>query len=300
MRIMVLCMFLLMAPWLAPAQAALKVFACEPEWGALVKELAGNLAEVTVATTALQDPHAIQARPSLIAGVRRADLLVCTGADLEIGWLPMLLQRGANPRVQPGQPGYFEAAGFVTLRDMPSSVDRAGGDVHPLGNPHIQTDPRNIARVARALNARLLTLDATHGEDYRRRFDDFNARWQLAISRWETLAKPLRGVVVVTQHKSWTYLLNWLGLREVATLEAKPGIPPSAAHLSDVLRTVTQQPARMVIHAAYQDDRSSRWLSERTRMTVVALPFTVGADAGSGDLFGLFDTTMKRLLEGAR
>ena len=133
------------------AASALNVFVCEPEWGSLVQELAGNMAETTVATTAFQDPHRLQARPSLIAAVRRADLIVCTGADLEIGWLPLLLRRAGNARIQVGNPGYFLAADFVRRIEIPASIDRAQGDVHPQGNPHIHLSPRNIERVADAL-----------------------------------------------------------------------------------------------------------------------------------------------------
>src|SRR5207249_1638612 len=139
--------------------AALKVLACEPEWGALVQELAGDHASVYVATTALQDPHRIQAKPSLIASARSADLVVCTGAELEIGWLPVLLRQSGNAAVQPGQPGNFEAAAYVNKLEVPTRLDRAEGDIHAAGNPHIQTDPRNFVPIAEALAARLATLD---------------------------------------------------------------------------------------------------------------------------------------------
>src|SRR5450755_1566458 len=160
---------LLAAPCLLlalPAQAALRVFACEPEWGALVQELGGGNVDVSVATNALQDPHQIQAKPSLISRARNADLVACTGAELEIGWLPVLLQQSGNAKVQPGQPGNFAAADFVRKLDVPAQLDRAQGDVHAAGNPHIQTDPRNIALVANALGARLQQLDPPHAADY--------------------------------------------------------------------------------------------------------------------------------------
>lgn len=286
---------------LAPAaHAALKAFACEPEWAALLKELAGDRVSVTIATTALQDPHAIQARPSLIAGVRQADLVVCTGADLEAGWLPLLLERANNARVQPGQAGYFETAGFVAMRDIPANIDRSAGDVHPLGNPHIQTDPRNIERVAKPLAERLIQLDSANRADYQRRLADFSQRWQQALKRWELQAAPLKGVAIVSQHKSWVYLLNWLGMREQATLEPKPGIPPSAAHLGTVLRNLKQQPARMILRAAYQDDRSARWLAERSRLPVVTLPYTVGSEVDAPTLFALYDQTLSKLLAALR
>ena len=282
-----------------PAQAALRVFACEPEWGALAQELGGDLVEVTVASSALQDPHQIQAKPSLIARTRNADLLVCTGAELEIGWLPVLLQQAGNAKVQPGQPGNFAAADVVRKLEVPTQLDRAQGDVHAAGNPHIQTDPRNVAQVATALAARLQQVDPSHAADYARRSADFSQRWQQALARWNAQAAPLKGLPVVSQHKAFVYLYDWLGLKEVAVLEPKPGVEPSAAHLQGVLATLKGTPARMVIHAAYQDPRPSEWLSKNAGIPVVKLAFTVGGTPGAKDLFGLFDDMLAQLLAAA-
>ena len=283
----------------APAQAALRVLACEPEWGALAQVLGGALVEVSVATTALQDPHQIQARPSLIARARNADLLACTGAELEVGWLPVLLQQSANARLQPGQPGNFAAADFVQKLDVPARLDRSMGDVHAAGNPHIQTDPRAIALVAVALAARLQQLDPAHAADYARNQANFGQRWQAALLRWTAQAAPLRGLAVVSQHKAFVYLYDWLGLQEVAVLEPKPGVEPTASHLQAVQAALRATPARLVIHAAYQDPRPSEWLSKNTGIAVVKLPFTVGGSDAAQDLFGLFDDTLARLLAGA-
>jgi len=282
-----------------PAHAALKVFACEPEWGALAQELGGSLVEVSVATNALQDPHQIQAKPSLIARARNADLVVCTGAELEIGWLPVLLQQSGNAKVQPGQPGNFAAADVVRKLDAPTQLDRSQGDVHAAGNPHIQTDPRNIALVAAALGPRLQQLDPTHASEYAKTQADFTQRWQLAMNRWTLQAAPLKGVPVVSQHKAFVYLYDWLGLKEVAVLEPKPGVEPTASHLQQVLATLKGVPARMVLYAAYQDPRPSEWLSKNAGIPAVKIPFTVGGTEGSKDLFGLFDDTVARLLAGA-
>ena len=279
-----------------PAHAALRVLACEPEWGALAQELGGSLVEVSVATGALQDPHQIQAKPSLIARARSADLVVCTGAELEIGWLPVLLQQSGNAKVQAGQPGNFAAADAVRKLDVPTQLDRAQGDVHAAGNPHIQTDPRNIALVASALSARLQQIDSAHAADYTRRTADFSQRWQQAIARWTAQAAPLKGLPVVSQHKAFVYLYDWLGLKEVAVLEPKPGVEPSASHLQGVLATLKGTPARMVLYAAYQDARPSEWLSKNAGIPVVKVPFTVGGSDGAKDLFGLFDDTVARLL----
>jgi zinc/manganese transport system substrate-binding protein len=283
----------------SPAHAALRVFACEPEWGALAQALGGNLVDVTVATSALQDPHQIQAKPSLISRMRNADLVVCTGAELEIGWLPVLLQQSGNDKVQPGQPGNFEAARHVRLMEIPGSVDRSQGDVHAAGNPHIQTDPRNIAAVAPALAQRLEQVDRAHAAEYRQHAADFSQKWQQAMARWATQAAPLKGVPVVSQHKGFVYLYDWLGLKEVAVLEPKPGVEPSASHLQNVLATLKATPARMVIYAAYQDSRPSEWMSQNAGIPAVKVPFTVGGTENAKDLFGLFDDTVARLVSAA-
>ena len=280
-----------------PAQAALKVFACEPEWGALTKALGGDDVDVYTATTALQDVHKIQPRPSLIARYHQADLVVCTGAELEIGWLPPLAEKGNNPKVNPGAPGYFEASHFVNMMEIPTRLDRSEGDVHPYGNPHVQTSPDNIAAVAKGLTDKLAAVDTAHAAAYQQRYTQFSSKWSSAMQKWTAQAKPLAGVAVVSSHKGWSYLYRWLGMKEATTLEPKPGIPPSAAHLEEVLSVLKTQPARMVIFAAYQDRRPADWLSEHAGIPAVELPFSVGGTAGTDDLFGLFDVTITRLLQ---
>lgn len=282
------------------AHAALNVFACEPEWGALVQELGGDKVTVFTATNALQDVHHIEAKPSLVTQLRKADLLVCTGSELEIGWLPVLLRQAGNVSVLAGKPGNFEAARYVRMLEIPSRLDRADGDVHPGGNPHIQTDPRNIAKVSDALAQRLAEIDATNAVFYQTRHKDFTRRWQEAIKRWETQAAPLKGLAIVIQHRAFPYLEDWLALKEVATLEPKPGVEPTSTHLAEVLAQLQKQPAKMVIRATYNSDRPSQWLSERAKIPAVSLPFTVGGSDRAKDLFSLFDDTIQRLLEGAK
>ncbi len=291
---------LLLATAALPAFADLKILATVPEWGALARELGGDKVSVTVATGPLQDPHHVEARPSLIARARGADLVVATGAELEVGWLPMVLQQAGNPKLRPGQPGYFEAASFVALRDKPARLDRAEGDVHAEGNPHIQTDPRNVALVAAALAARLAELDPPAADWYRARHTAFAARWAAAIARWEKDAAGLRGTAVLVHHDAFPYLFAWLGMRKVATLEPKPGVEPTTAHLAQVLELLRTQPVRMVIRAAYQDERAAQWIAGRAGIKVVTLPFTVGGTDGATDLFGLYEDTVRRLKEGLK
>ena len=279
-----------------PVHAALNILACEPEWGALAKEIGGDKASVYVATTALQDPHRVEARPSLIARARNADLMVCTGAQLEIGWAPLLQTQSGNGKIKTGQPGYFEASSAVSLIEKPGSIDRSLGDVHPAGNPHIHLDPRNIERVAAALAQRMAGLDGAQAAYYQERLKNFQARWNEARARWEKAGAPLKGMPVVVYHKDLSYLVAWLGLREVGALEPKPGLPPSTAHLTELLERLKSTPAKAVVRSAYNDPRPAEWLAERAKVASVVLPYTVGGTERAKDLFGLYDDTIARLV----
>ncbi len=291
-RLMILALLWLI---MAPASAALTVFATVPEWAALVQEIGGAKVKVYAATHALQDPHRVEARPSLLA--RQAQLVVATGADLEIGWLPVVLRDSGNAAIQPGRPGYFEAAPLVSKLDIPGSLDRAHGDVHPAGNPHIQLDPRNILKIGEALAGRLTEVDPANGAAYQTGYKAFSEKWQAAMARWETRAAPLKGVPVLVHHKSFPYLLAWLGMVEAGALELKPGVEPSSGHLSDLLARRQTQAARMVLRTAYQGDGPSLWIAGRAKIPAVMLPFTVGGTAEAKDLFGLFDDTVSRLVK---
>ncbi len=288
--------------WLAaaslPAGAALQVFATVPEWAALAREIGGDKVSVFTATTALQDPHRIEARPSLLAQARRAQLVVATGAELEAGWLPLVVRDSGNAAIQPGRPGYFEAARYVTLLDVPAVLDRTHGDVHAAGNPHIQLDPRNLFRIGEALAARLGELDPPNAKAYEVGYRAFAGRWQIAVARWEKEAAPLRGVPVLAHHDSFVYLAHWLGFKVSGTLEPKPGIEPTSGQLSGLVARQQNAPAKMVLRTAYQSDGPSQWIAGKTGIPAVMLPFTVGGTPEAGDLTGLFDDTIRRLLKG--
>lgn len=285
--------FLLMTQ---PVFAALNILACEPEWGALAKEIGGDRINLYVATTALQDPHHVEARPSLIARARNADLVVCTGAQLEVGWLPLLQTQSGNPKIQTGQPGNFEAARYVVKLEVPQQVDRAQGDVHPAGNPHIHLDPRNIEKVAVALSERMVQIDGKEAGYYQARTKAFLERWRQAIPQWEQRALPLKGMSLVVYHRNFSYLIHWLGMREAGELEPKPGLPPTTAHMSELLGRLTATPAKAVVRAAYNDPRAAEWLAGRAGIPALMLPFTVGGSPQANDLFGLYDDTLSRLL----
>jgi len=282
------------------AFAELRIFACEPEWSALAEEIGGELVKVSSATHALQDPHYVEARPSLISRVRKADLVICSGAQLEIGWLPLLLSKANNPQVLPGKDGFLEASRFVRRLDVPDSVDRAQGDMHPQGNPHVQMNPHNILVISSELGSRMALLDPANEQLYQQQAEKFRSRWQAAIEAWEKRALPLNGRRVVCHHKSWIYLEDWLNLEEVATLEPVPGIPPTQAHLSELLALLGSNGtgADLIIRAPFQSDKASLWLEDRTGIPAVMLPLTVGGSEAAQNLFSLFDDILDRLLQG--
>ena len=283
----------------SPAMAEIRVFACEPEWAALAEAVGGDDVIVYSATHGAQDAHHVRARPSLIAQVRRADVLFCSGAELESGWLPVLMQRGARRLIQPGQPGHIMAADHVPVLDRPDTIDRSLGDIHPSGNPHVHLDPRNVEILATELARRLERIDPDNADSYRSRLASFRAAWVEALGEWRGRIAGLHGMKVIVHHESWAYLLQWIGLTRVASLERLPGIPPSASHLQAVLEQARNVGARAILRTPYEPRDASDWLSARTGIPVVELPYTVGGHPEADNLVALFDLTLT-LLEDVR
>ncbi|QYK04763.1 metal ABC transporter solute-binding protein, Zn/Mn family [Shewanella zhangzhouensis] len=281
----------------ASAVAGLNIFACEPEYAALAKELAPD-ASIYSATTAMQDPHQVQARPSLIAKMRQADLALCAGADLEIGWLPMLQMKSANANVRDGSDGMLYAAELIETLDKLDKVDRSMGDVHAKGNPHLHFSPRRFLQVAEAVTARLKRLDGDDSAAYDAAFARFSERWQAAIPGWEASAQELAGRKVIAYHTSFRYLFDWLGIEQVADLEPKPGLPPSSGHLASLLERARKGDVSAIVVASYQDTRGANWLAEKAGLPVLVLPMSVGGNEESQDLFSLYDSVIN-LLKGA-
>lgn len=275
-------------------QAKINLFACEPEWAALAEEIGGDKVKTFAATHAKQDPHYIRARPSLIVKARNADLIICSGAGLEAGWLPLLLQK-ASADVQPGAVGNLMAAHYVPVLEKSAAADRSMGDVHPQGNPHVHLNPHNVLLVSKELAKRLAFIDKANASFYQKQLARFTSRWQRAITRWEKEAIHMKGGRVVVHHKAFNYLLNWLKLEQVASLEPKPGIPPTASHLERLLQQLKANPANVIIRAPYESDDASVWLSQKTNTPAIQLPYTIEKDTESGDLFALFNQTIKLL-----
>lgn len=289
---------LILLTLIAPTAAAkVNIFACEPEWKALSDAIGGDHVNTFSATNAYQDPHYIEARPSLIAKARNTDMLVCTGADLEIGWLPLLLRQSGNSKIQENQPGYFLAALQVERIDVPTKLDRSQGDVHALGNPHVHWDPYRLLTIAKAFTQRLETIDPDHAQHYQQNYQRFSSNWQSAIKEWEDQAKPLQGKKVIVYHKSWNYLLNWLGIKVIGDLEPKPGIPPSSSHLAKLLNSVRQNKPDFILISNFQDEKGARWLSKKANIPVIKLPFTVGGSDKATDLLSLYSEVITLLVE---
>lgn len=279
------------------SQANINIFACEPEWAALTQEIVGDHAEVYSATNAKQDAHYIRARPSLLAKMRSADLVFCSGADLEVGWLPILLQKAGKESVQPGTVGYLMAADHVELLEKPVSTDRSHGHLHEAGNPHVHLNPHNITVIARELLDRLEEIDADRSDIYQKNHQRFIERWQQSIQQWEQQAKPLINKKIITHHASWSYLVDWLSMELVTTLEPKPGLPPTISHLQKVLESVANESVIVIIRAPYDASKASQWLTEKSEVRNVVLPYTVGGSEKVNDLFDLYDITITELLK---
>ena len=276
--------------------ASLSIFACEPEWKALLEEIGGNDIEVYSATTGMQDPHHIEARPSLIAKARSADMVVCTGGELEIGWLPVVQRSSGNPKIQGESESVFFASEFVKRLEIPESVDRADGDIHASGNPHVHLDPRRLLEITKHLVGRIKQLDPKNSDNYEQRWQSFKSRWSGAISDWEYQTAALQGTRVMVHHRSWSYLLDWLDWVAVAELEPVPGSPPTTRHLASLLDVAQQEQPEAILLSTYQNPRGAKWMSERTNLPIVSLPFTIGGSEDSDDLFSLFDAIINRLI----
>ncbi|MBA6291836.1 zinc ABC transporter substrate-binding protein [Colwellia sp. MB3u-70] len=281
------------------ALAQMNIFACEPEYAALAKELAPD-ARIYSATTAMQDPHQVQARPSLIAKMRQADLVICAGAELEVGWLPMLQMKAANVQVRSTDKGLFFATEHVKTLDQMSNVDRSMGDVHSLGNPHVHFSPQRMLTIAQALTDKLIQLDEKQSAGYQQQLSRFTARWQLAMTQWQVKARDLQGMKVIAYHSSFRYLFDFANIEQVADLEPKPGLPPTSSHLASLLKRAKKGDIAAIIIASYQDQRGAHWLAEKSNLPVIVLPLSVGGNEQSNDLFSLYDSTLDLLTQAYR
>lgn len=280
------------------AHARLDVFACVPEWGALARVIGADRVNVTDATSALDNPEVMAPTPGLISKLAQADLIVCTGAELEDSWLPDMLERAGNANVVEGAPGHFLAANYVKLIEEENDGDERHLHLHGEGNPHIQGDPRNVQRVAAQLARRMIELDPEGETVYTDSVKAFLAEMGALIKELEAKAEPLRGINVAVQHNHSAYVLDWLGMNTAATVEPEPGVAPGPQHLAEVIDAVAAKGIKFIIYATYEDPGSSRYVAERAGIPMVKLPFTVGGVPEASDLASFYRETVDRLLDG--
>ncbi|HHF0558092.1 TPA: zinc ABC transporter substrate-binding protein [Vibrio antiquarius] len=262
---------------------ALNIFVCEPEWKAFLESHAPN-ATIYSATTAKQDPHYVQARPSLIAKMRQADMAMCSGAELEVGWLPMLQNRSGNSAVQNGAQSMIYATDFVRMLDSHDHVDRSMGDIHAHGNPHVQFAANDMIPLSRKVTERLKAIDPDNAQSYQVNGMKFRAQWQKKLNEWEQKAQLLQGKRIVGYHSTYRYLFDWLGMVQVADLEPKPGISPTTSHLQSLTQLDTKQ-FDAIVFSSHQDQRPAMWLQQQTDKPVAQLPLTVSKQQSLDELY---------------
>ncbi len=278
--------------WAAP----LRVVTTTEDLAAIAREVGGSLVEVESLTRGIQDPHFLEARPSMILKVSRADLFVEIGAELEIGWAPPLLIGARNPAIQPGAPGFLDVSNNIDLLEVPTGrVDRSQGDVHPLGNPHYQLDPENGKAIAQSIAKKLAVLLPDQSEKINQNLKEFNHRLDEAITRWKNQMKPYKGTKVVTYHKSWSYLAKRFGLNVIDYVEDKPGIPPSPIHINQLIAVMKQEKPKLIIMEPWFSRSIPDLLTRETGTKVLVLPPSVGSVEGVKTYFDLFDYITSQL-----
>ncbi len=264
-----------------PARAEVRVVATVPDLAALAREIGGNLVNVRSLSLPTQDPHFVDAKPSLALELNRADLLLLVGLDLEVGWLPTLLVGARNGKIQAGAPGHLDCSQFVSKLDLPGqALDRSQGDIHPGGNPHYLYDPRSAERVAAGIAARLAQIDPGHAGRYRSGADGLVKRLQAARAGWEKTLAPFRGVPVVGYHKTWTYLCDWLHLEPIGFLEAKPGVPPNPRHVAQLLALARQRKVRLILQEEHYPDSTSKLVADRIPAPLLRVPAATNFPGG--------------------
>jgi zinc/manganese transport system substrate-binding protein len=273
--------------------AKLRVVATYPWVGELVKEVGKDRVSLYVIAKGMDNPHFVVPKPSHIAKMRDADLLIVQGASLEEGFLPPLLQQSNNPKIQPGRQGYLDLSQFVELIEKPVNISRAMGDVHPEGNPHYQLDPYNIPPLAKAIAERLCQLDSSNCAFYKENLQDLLKRWNAKLTEWDREFAKLKGIKVIQYHKLYDYLLKRYGMVSVGTLEPLPGIPPTGKHIEGLISQA--QGVKFVLQDVYHEKRTAQFVAQRLNAKVVILPQDVGAVPEVKDLFSLFDEILRRL-----
>ncbi|GAB4298524.1 MAG: zinc ABC transporter substrate-binding protein [Myxococcota bacterium] len=280
---------------LGEAEAKLLIAATIPDFASIADELGGERVETVALIRGTQDPHFVDAKPSLILKVNKADLLILAGLDLEVGWLPVLITQSRNPKIQMGASGYLDASQCIAPKDVPVAPDRAMGDVHSGGNPHYYTSPEELFKVAWAIYKKLVELDGVGSEYYERRWKDFEERYEAKLKEWNAKLEKARGTKVVVYHESWIYLIDWLGFKKEGALEPKPGIPPSPSHVARLLSSVKERRIKFLFQEIYYPTRLSEVFSQKSGAKLLVLPSMVGAREEIKNIWEKFDFIVERV-----
>lgn len=276
-----------------PAIAKVNIVTTIPDFGSIAREIGGELVSVKALVRPTQDPHYLDAKPSFIVDLNRADLVLLAGLELEAGWLPPLLSGARNPKVQRGGTGYLDCATLIIPKDV-QTADRSKGDIHPGGNPHYWYDPRNGVPLAKGIAARLIALDDIHSASYQKGLQDFLGRLEGKLKQWGNQLAAFKGTRVVVYHQSWVYFLDFAGLVEVGTLEPKPGIPPSPDHVAALIGQVKDSGVKFVLQESFYPTQLSQLFAKKSGAALKVLPTMVGA-GGTRDYLHLIDTLVNAL-----
>ena len=261
----------------------------------IVQWIGGDAVSVKALAKGDRNPHFITPRPSFIAKLRQADLLIINGGQLEIGWLPPVVQQANNPDIQPGKKGLLSLLDYIKPIDIPQNVSRTHGDVHPEGNPHFHLDPYNIPIIAKAVMEKLCLLSPAHQEKFRQNYETFISRWKEKTVEWDRVFNRFRGVKIIEYHKLYDYLLHRYHIESAGALEPLPGIPPTSKHIAGIIELVKKQEIRFIFQDVYNNSKTAKYVAQKTGAKVVVIPHDVGAVKEAVDIFALFDEIARRL-----
>lgn len=293
-------MALLLVAMSSPAQAKLRIVASTPDLGSIAAEVGRERVEISSLAKGTEDPHFVDAKPSFIRILNQADVLIEGGADLEVGWLPPLVLNARNAKIQLGLPGRIIAAEVIRLREVPTGpLDRSLGDVHPFGNPHFALDPVNGKLIARLMAERFCAVAPGDCEVFKANLKQFEDKIDARLAVWQRQMAPLRGTKVVSYHKSYSYFAERFGLRVVNTIEPKPGIPPSASHVRDLVAQMRADGVALIVIEPNHERKTPAFLAQETGAKVVLVPSMVGGSKEAGDFLSFFDHIVKTLVEAA-
>jgi len=269
--------------------AHLNIAVSYPYIGALTKAIGGEHINTIILAKGNWDPHFVIPRPSLISKVRNADALIMNGGQLEIGWLPPLIRRASNPKAQTGSESFLNLSHHIKMINKPSSVDRAGGDIHPDGNPHFHLDPNNILLLAKTIEKFLISLDREHKKIYENNYNNFYTLWNKKLQVWEEKMADKKGLKVIQFHNNLAYFNKAYGLTNIATIEPLPGIPASSRHTISLIKLIKSEKPCCILHDVYHSTKTAKFISRKTGIKVIIMPHDIGALESIEDLSSLFD-----------